>query len=195
MNAAVKRIGLFGGSFDPVHLGHLLAAEAAREEIELTRLYFIPAAQSPFKAGCQPTAASDRIRMLRLALAEKTWCEIDDQEIQRGGTSYTIETIRSYARRFPGAKLYYLIGGDHVEKLPQWRDADELARLAHFVVIPRPGEQEIPFPAPFRGRRLNGFPLSLSSSQIRERVRTGKPIDLLVPQAVEEAICNYRLYL
>src|SRR5947207_2269705 len=97
----MQRIGLFGGSFDPVHLGHLLVAQAAREELELTRLFFIPAAQSPFKPDRQPTEASTRLRWLRLALAGKTWCEIDDQEIRRGGVSYTIDTVGDYARRYP----------------------------------------------------------------------------------------------
>lgn len=191
----MQRIGLFGGSFDPVHLGHLLVAQAAREELQLTRLFFIPAAQSPFKPNSKPTSAAERIRLLRLALAGKTWCEIDEQEVQRGGTSYTIETVRSYARQFSGAELFYLIGGDHVEKLPQWRHAEELARLAEFVVIPRPGEVENSFPTPFRGRRLKGFPLGVSSSQIRARIRAGQSIDALVPGAVAEAIGNYQLYL
>src|SRR5436305_1001795 len=154
----MQRIGLFGGSFDPVHLGHLLVAQAAREELELDRLFLIPAAQSPFKPGIQPTAAADRMRLLRLALAGKDWCEIDEQEIKRGGVSYTIDTVRDYARRFPQAQLFYLIGADHVPQLPKWRDAAELARSVEFVVIPRPGQPERPFPAPFRGRTLIGFP-------------------------------------
>ncbi|MBC8096851.1 MAG: nicotinate (nicotinamide) nucleotide adenylyltransferase [Akkermansiaceae bacterium] len=191
----VQRIGLFGGSFDPIHLGHLLVAQAAREELELTRLFFIPAAQSPFKPDSHPAPATARLRMLRLALAGKDWCEIDDQEIQRGGTSYTIETVRSYARRFPTAQLFYLIGGDHVAKLPQWREAEALARLADFVVIPRPGQNECALPTPFRGRRLKGFPLGVSSSQIRSRIKADQPVEHLVPSTVAEAIRNYQLYL
>ena len=190
-----ERVGLFGGSFDPVHLGHLLVAQAAREELDLTRLFFIPAAQSPFKPDARPTPAPERLRLLRLALAGKTWCEVDEQEIQRGGVSYTIDTVRDYARRFPGAQLFYLIGADHVSQLPQWRAAEELARRAEFVVIPRPGQGEAPFPAPFRGRRLAGFPLGVSSSQIRARVKAGLPIQHLVPETVAEAIRNNRLYL
>ena len=191
----MERIGLFGGSFDPVHLGHLLVAQAAREELELARLCFIPAAQSPFKPQSQPTPAPQRLRLLRLALAEQPWCEIDDQEVRRGGVSYTIETVRDYARRFPEAQLFYLIGADHVPLLPQWREADELGRRVEFVVIPRPGQAQTPFPAPFRGRRLAGFPLGVSSSQIRARVKAGLSIDHLVPAAVAEAIRNNRLYL
>ena len=189
------KIGLFGGSFDPVHLGHLLVAEAAREELNLARLFFIPAAQSPFKTGSNPTPANQRVQLLRLALAGRSWCEVDEQEIQRGGTSYTIETLRSYAKRFPQAELFYLIGGDHVNQLAKWRDAGELAQLATFVVVPRPGQMEVPFPSPFRGVQLRGFPLGVSSSQIRARVKSGLPIEHLVPTAVGEAIRNNRLYL
>jgi nicotinate-nucleotide adenylyltransferase len=191
----MQRIGLFGGSFDPVHLGHLLVAQAAREELDLERLFLIPAAQSPFKPDTRPTPAPERLRLLRLALAGKTWCEIDEQEIRRGGVSYTIDTARDYASRFPDAQLCYLIGADHLPQLPKWRAAEELARLVEFVVIPRPGQAETPFPAPFRGRWLTGFPLGVSSSQIRARVKAGLPIRHLVPDAVADAICNNRLYL
>jgi nicotinate-nucleotide adenylyltransferase len=190
----VQRIGLFGGSFDPVHLGHLLVAQAAREELELERLFFIPAAQSPFKPDSKPTSSEERLRLLRLALAGKTWCEIDEQELQRGGVSYTINTLSDYHQRFPEAKIFYLIGGDHVHKLPTWRDAEELARLAEFVVVPRPGQTEIPFPAPFHGQALKGFPLGVSSSQIRARVKAREPIDHLVAAPVAEAIRGSSLY-
>lgn len=189
------KLGLFGGSFDPVHLGHLLVAQAACEELGLDRLIFIPAAQSPFKPDRQPTSAGLRLQMLRLALAGQARCEVDDQELRRGGTSYTIDTVRDYASRHPGAELFYLIGADHVAKLPQWRAAAELARLAYFLVIPRPGEVVLPFPPPFRGRTLASFPLDLSSSQIRARVQRGLPVDALTPPGVAEAIRNNRLYL
>jgi nicotinate-nucleotide adenylyltransferase len=191
----MQRIALFGGSFDPVHMGHLLVAQAAREELELSRLFFIPAAQSPFKPDRKPTAPNERSRLLCLALAGKSWCEIDDQEINRGGISYSIDTARDYDRRFQGAEIFYLIGADNVSQLPKWRESAELARLLQFVVIPRPGQTDVPFPAPFRGRMLKGFPLGVSSSQIRARVKAGAPIDHLVPAAVAEAIRNNRLYL
>jgi nicotinate-nucleotide adenylyltransferase len=189
------KLGLFGGSFDPVHLGHLLVAQAAREELELTRLYFIPAARSPFKPTTEPSPAAIRLRLLRLALAGQTQCEVDEQEITRGGVSYSIDTVRDYTQRFPQAKLFYLIGADHIAQLPKWREAGELARLVEFVVIPRPGEKSAPLPSPFRGRSLTGFPLGVSSSQIRARAKGGLPIDWLVLPAVAEAIRNNRLYL
>ena len=195
MTASPQRIGLFGGSFDPVHCGHLLVAQAALEELSLTRLFFIPAAQSPFKPQSAPAPAAARLRMLRLALAGRTRCEIDEQEIHRGGTSFTIDTVRDYVRRFPGAQLHYLIGADHVPTLPAWREAEQLAALVEFVVIPRPGQSPASFPSPFRGRELNGFPLGLSSSTIRQRVKQGLSVRGLVPDAVEEAILNSKLYL
>jgi nicotinate-nucleotide adenylyltransferase len=169
-------------------------AQAAREELGLDRLFFIPAAQSPFKPDSKPTSSEERLRLLRLALAGKAWCDIDEQELQRGGVSYTINTLRDYHQRFPEAKIFYLIGGDHVQKLPAWRDAEELARLAEFVVVPRPGQVDIPFPKPFHGQALKGFPLGVSSSQIRARVKAGEPIDHLVPATVAEAIRGAGLY-
>lgn len=191
----MQHIGLFGGSFDPVHLGHLLVAQAAMEELSLSRLYFIPAAQSPFKPVTLPAPASERLRMLRLALAGKANCEVDDQEIKRGGISYTVDTLRDYARRLPQAEMFYLIGADNVATLPKWREAAELARRAEFVAIPRPGEPPVSFPPPFRGRMLKGFPFGVSSSQIRDRVKAGLTIDHLVPPPVAEAIRQNRLYL
>lgn len=182
------KLGIFGGSFDPVHLGHLLVARAAIEELGLDRLYFIPAAQSPFKQDSQHAPGAARLRWLRLALAGRTDCEVDDQEIRRGGVSYTVDTLRDYAKKFPGAELFYLIGADNVAALPQWREAGELARLAEFLAVPRPGEPEQKFPTPFRGRYLKGFPLAVSSSEIRSRVKAGLPLDALVPAAVAEVI-------
>lgn len=190
----MKRIGLFGGSFDPVHLGHLLVAQAACEELALDRLFFIPAAQSPFKPMIKPAPARVRARMLRLALVGKSICEVDEQEIHRGGVSFSIETVRDYRRRFPESELYYLIGADHVPTLPKWRDAEELARLAIFVVIPRPSDDSVPAPVPFRLQQMDGWPLQLSSSQIRARVRAGQPVDHLVPPAVADVISQHGLY-
>jgi nicotinate-nucleotide adenylyltransferase len=189
------KIGLFGGSFDPVHLGHLLAARAAREEAGLDRQFFIPAAQSPFKPDARPAPATERLRWLRLALAGETAAEVDDQEIRRGGPSYTIDTVRDYARKYPGAELFYLIGADQTAQLGLWRESGELARLVQFLVIPRPGEVLAELPAPFRGRALRGVLLGVSSSEIRARVKAGLPVTHLTPPAVAEALGNNPLYL
>lgn len=191
----MQRIGLFGGSFDPIHTGHVLLAQAALEELALDRFFFIPAARSPFKTEQTPAPANVRLALVRLALAGRTNCEVDDTEVRRGGTSFTIDTVRDYARRFPGAKLFYLIGADHVTQLPQWRAPEELAAQVEFAVIPRPGETPAPLPAPFRGRQLVGVPFGVSASLIRARVRAGQSIEHLVPPGVAEAIRNNQLYL
>jgi nicotinate-nucleotide adenylyltransferase len=189
------KIGLYGGSFDPVHLGHLLVAQAAVEELGLDRLFFIPAAQSPFKPENPPAPAAVRLQLLRLALVGKTNYEVDELEIQRGGVSYTVDTLREYGRRFPEAEIFYLIGADNAAKLNEWREPAELATLAEFVAVPRPVGAMAAFPPPFRGRRLTGFPFDVSSSQIRARLKAGLPVENLVPPFVAEAIRNARLYV
>lgn len=183
------RTGLFGGSFDPVHLGHLLVARAALEELALDRLIFLPAARSPFKPGTTPAPAELRLRMLRLALAGETRVQVDDRELRRGGISYTLDTVREFiAEASAGAEFFWLIGADHVATLPAWRDAEALGRLVEFVVIPRPGEPSGSLPPPFRLRQLRGWPLQVASSEIRDRVGRGQTIRHLVPAAVAEVM-------
>jgi nicotinate-nucleotide adenylyltransferase len=194
LSLKLMKIGIYGGSFDPVHLGHLLVVQAAVEELGLDKIFFVPAAQSPFKPDQKLAPDTVRLQWLRVALAGKTNCEVDDQEIRRGGISYTVDTLRAYAEKFPAATLYYLIGADNAAKLNKWREAAELARLAEFVAIPRPGDAEPVFPAPFRGRTLRGFPFSVSSSEIRARVKANLPIENLVPAAVAEAIRHAKIY-
>lgn len=189
------KLGIYGGSFDPVHLGHLLVAQAAIEELGLDRLFFVPAAQSPFKSENEIAPATVRLQLLRLALGGKTNCEIDGREIRRGGISFAVETVRDYAEKFPLAKLFYLIGADNIPKLTEWHEANELARLAEFAAIPRPGEIPVGFPEPFRGKMLKGFPLKISSSQIRARVKAGLPVEDFLPPFVADAICAAKLYI
>ncbi len=191
----MKRIGLYGGSFDPVHLGHLLVAMAALEEVPLDRVFFIPAAQSPFKPDRLLAPAHERLRLLRLALAGQTQMEVDAQELERGGISYTISTVRAYREKYPACELFYLIGEDHVSQLEKWRDASELQKQIEFLIIPRPGQIIPSVPKGFRMRPIAGFPLGVSSSQIRERVKRGLSIDYLTAPAVGEAIRNNGLYL
>lgn len=191
----MQRLGLYGGAFNPVHLGHLLVAQAAIEELGLDKLFFIPASLSPFKQEIQPAPAEVRLRWLRLALVGKNNCEVDDQEIKRGGVSYTIETARDYAKKFPGAKLIYLVGADNVPKLHEWREAGELAKLVEFAAVPRHGKIPAEFPAPFQGKALKGFPMEISSSEIRARVKAGLPIETMVPPFVAQAIHGAKVYL
>ncbi len=191
---ASQRIGLFGGSFDPVHLGHVMVALAALEELCLNRLYIIPAAQSPFKPDQQPAQADARVQLLHLAFDGQTNCEIDTQELDREGASFTIDTVRGYADHFNGAELFYIIGADHVLTLPQWREAEALAPLVTFVVVPRPGDPVAGFPEPFRGLVLRGQPMGISASDIRQRLHEGKKIDHLTPPRVAEALKTMHLY-
>lgn len=188
---AAQRIGLFGGSFDPVHLGHTMVARAALAEVELDQLFIIPAAQSPFKPEQSPAPAADRLAWLRLAFEDEPRCEIDAQEIERAGVSYTIDTVRDYAARFPEAELFYLIGADHVPTLPEWREAAALADAVTFVVVPRPGELETgvaEFSLSFRGTVLRGKPAAISASDLRKRLRAGESIENFVPPAVAAAL-------
>ncbi|MSU34641.1 MAG: nicotinate (nicotinamide) nucleotide adenylyltransferase [Pedosphaera sp.] len=187
-------LGLFGGSFDPLHLGHLLVAQAALEELVLDRLVFLPAAQSPFKPGTTPALAAARLRMLRQSLAGQVRMSVDDLEIRRGGVSFTVETCREFSRRLPGWRLLWLIGADHVPTLPLWRDAEQLARIVEFIIIPRPGEPQATLPPPYRLHPLRGWPLKVSSSEIRDRVKAGLPIHHLVPAVVAEVIECENLY-
>jgi len=188
------RLGLYGGSFDPIHRGHLLVAQAALEELELDRLVFIPAAQSPFKPESELAPAALRLRLLRLALAGQTRCAVDDLEVRRGGVSYTVDTVRHFAELHPRACFFWLIGADHVAKLPLWRGAAALAELVEFVVIPRPGEEPASLPAPYRLRQLRGWPSRVSASEIRERVRQGMTVGHLVPGIVAGVLETEAIY-
>ena len=188
------KIGLYGGSFDPVHLGHLFVAHAALEEMGLDRIIFIPASESPFKAGRRLAPAAVRLRLLRLALAGCPRFEVDDLEILRGGVSYTIETVREMARQRPGVEWSWLIGADHLQMLNTWKDATELATRVNFVVIPRPGQEPEADPAGIKCRRLRGWPISLSASEIRTRAKAGLPIGHLLPASVAEAIRTDGIY-
>jgi nicotinate-nucleotide adenylyltransferase len=189
-----RRLGLYGGSFDPLHRGHLLVAQAALEELSLDRLFFIPAAQSPFKPGSRPAPDAARLRMLRRSLAGQSRIEVHTDELTRGGVSYSIDTVNAFRNRHPNAELFWLIGADHVPTLPQWREAERLAEWVTFVVIPRPGQPQATLPQPWRLKHLRGWPLGVSSSEIRERVRRGLPIDHLVPSGTADVIASERLY-
>jgi len=172
-----------------------MVALAAQEELRLTRLRFIPTNQSPFKPDRVLAPGAFRLRLLRLALAGRTGWDVDDSELRRGGVSYTIDTVQAAARQHPGAELYWILGADHLAYLPQWREAEALAALVRFVMVPRPGEVSGPVPPPFRVICLKGTPVAVSASQVRSRIQAGLSVDLFLPGAVAEAIRNNRLYL
>lgn len=190
-----NRIGLFGGTFDPVHFGHLLVAQCVQEELCLDALFFIPAARSPFKPEREPAPAHLRLRWLRLALAGRSSWFIDEQELQRTPPSYTIDTVRNYIAANRAVEIFYIIGADHVSQLPRWREAHELRQLVEFVVVTRPGENaggELPLG--FRIRFLKGIPYEVSSSELRRRIANDGDVSLLTPSAVAQSLRNEHTY-
>lgn len=190
----LRSIGIFGGTFDPVHNGHVMVAQAALKELELDRLLIVPAAQSPFKPNQTHAAAADRVALLEVAFDGIARCEVDRQELDRPGVSYTIDTVRAVEARFAGTTLYCLIGADHVATLPQWREAEALAAMVTFVVVPRPGTAEEPFPKPFRGRYLRGEPMAISASELRVRLRNGESVADYVPPTVAQLLNSMQIY-
>ena len=131
---------------------------------------------------------------LRLAFAGEPKVEISSWELDRGGVSYSIETLRALAAAHPNAEMFYLIGADHVATLTQWREAEALAEAAIFVVVPRPGAPEEAFPKPFRGRYLKGDPLAISASEIRQRLRAGRSVEDFVPPPVAQMLNSMQIY-
>lgn len=190
---AVK-IGIYGGSFNPVHLGHLTVADAACRFAQLDRLFWVPTACSPFKDANEMASGILRLSWLKLALKERENYFVDDQEIVRGGVSYTIDTVRSYVRKFPDSKFFYLIGMDNLTLLPKWKSALELAHLVEFIVVSRPSQSCVRLPDPFRVRVLNHVHVPISSSEIRQNIRDGKLIQGSVSPCVFDAIISSGAY-
>lgn len=186
------RRGIFGGSFDPVHQGHLIVASAAADALGLDRVHFVPAHVQPFKAARQHASPADRVAMLRAALSHDERFVLDTREIDREGVSYTVDTLRAFTAEFPDDALSLLIGADAARDFPEWREASAIAQLADVVVLTRPGEQ-IPRGGP-PGRVLRVPAVDVSATQVRERVRRGDPIEHLVPAAVARYIESHRLY-
>ena len=190
------KIGFIGGSFDPVHFGHLIAGQDAYERGGLDRLVFVPAAQAPLKPGTVQAPAEARLAMLRAALADDARFEISDYEVRKGGVSYTIDAVRYFRGQFPDDELAWVIGADQVERLHQWREIDELARLVEFIVLARPGWEVGGQPA-IPGLRLRvcaGHRIELSSTEVRDRVRAGMPVDAMIPHKTVEYIRETGLY-
>ena len=193
-DSSPQSIAVLGGSFDPVHNGHVMIARSALEELELDRLIVMPAAQSPFKPDQQLAPAEARMEWLRMAFIGEPKVEISSWELNRGGVSYSIDTLRALAVAHPKAELFYLIGADHVATLTEWREADALAAAATFVVVPRPGASEVGFPKPFRGRYLRGEPMAVSAREIRQRLRSGRSVEDFVPPPVAQILNSMQIY-
>lgn len=189
------RIGVFGGTFDPPHLGHLIVAQDAWLALGLERVVFVPAASPPHKAHRVITPAALRLELLRAAVAGDPRFEVSDLELRRAGPSYTVDTLRELRGAYPGASLYFLMGVDQFRELHTWREPEEVARLARLVVIGRGGESGgLPATGDFPHLLLEATRIDLSATEIRARVAAGEPIRYLVPAAVEALIEREGLY-
>lgn len=185
------KVGVFGGSFDPVHIGHLVVAEHAAERLDLDRVRFVPAGQQPLKAG-HHAAAEHRVAMVEAAIRDNPRFLLDAREARRPGPSYTVDTLRALAAEAPGDALFFLLGADAAREIAAWRDAEGIAALATIVVLTRPGAA---LPAhPLVGRVLEVPGVDVSATQIRDAVGCGRSIRYLVPRAVEEYIVSHGLY-
>jgi nicotinate-nucleotide adenylyltransferase len=180
------KIGLYGGTFDPIHHGHLILARQVKEELGLNELVFVPAAENPFKQ--HGTAASHRLEMVRLALESESGFSLDPNEVQRGGISYSYNTAANYKKNYPEAELYFLIGEDNARDLQKWHRFADLDKIVRFVVMSR---SDAIFPTGYPVIRRH---FDISATEIRNRVANGLSITYLVPEKVVTYIEDNKLY-
>jgi nicotinate-nucleotide adenylyltransferase len=203
--AAGARIGVLGGCFNPIHMGHLILAQSAIEAFDLAQVLFVPAAQPPHKGLGAMAPAVHRQAMVEAAIEGDWRYEVCDVELKRSGPSYSIDTIRELRETYPGAELCFIIGSDTLTELHLWKDIEALLMLCRFVTMARPGwdiadatPERIKLPAPWPARLLADAVASrrvdISSSDIRHRLAEGMSIRYLVPQAVEMYISEHHLY-
>ncbi|MDD5198493.1 MAG: nicotinate-nucleotide adenylyltransferase [Terrimicrobiaceae bacterium] len=182
------KTGLFGGSFDPIHIGHLILAREAREQLGLDRVIFIPAAISPHKLEREPAPAKTRLEIVSAAISGEPGFEVDDCEIRRAAPSFAIDTVRWMRERHRGDEFFYLVGEDNLAKLPTWREFEKLRRLVQFVVLDRDV-----------GGTIGEFArvcrqVDVSSTEVRNRVARGESIRYLLPEQACEVIQRNGLY-
>jgi nicotinate-nucleotide adenylyltransferase len=193
-----RRIGLFGGSFNPPHVAHLAVAEAAREQAGLERVLWVPAAVSPFKQDEAMPEAHHRLSMVAAAVADNPAFAVTPIEVERGGVSYTVDTARAVAAANPDADLRLLIGGDSLASFPRWREAEALAEIAPPVVFRRPGDlleaTGLPDWLARRVTFIDAPMIELSSTEIRAMLRAGRTARYLIPDAVRAYIAQHGLY-
>jgi nicotinate-nucleotide adenylyltransferase len=196
------KIALLGGTFNPVHLGHLALAQEAHYRFELGRVAFIPAAQNPLKDDPRRYVTdAQRVQMLKQSLESDKRFVLDQRELRRGGQSYTIDTLLQYKDQQPDSELYLLVGADSALTLPKWRNISMYAALCTLVICNRPGYADLSGNLPEKlfelGLRYEYMPLppiDISSSEIRKRVQLGKPVRYYVPDVVAEYIAQHGLY-
>ncbi|MDX1945682.1 MAG: nicotinate-nucleotide adenylyltransferase [Pirellulaceae bacterium] len=199
------RLGIYGGSFDPVHYGHLLLAECCREGCSLDQVWFVPAATAPHKRDRRSAPAKARLEMLELALAGSDALRVCSLEIERGGVSYTVETLAAIATQQPAARLFLLMGADSLVDLPTWRAPERICELALPVIVRRAGlpEPNLSLLAPFvtgdqlaeiRALQVEMPLIEHSSTDLRTRAAAGKSLRFRTPRAVEKYIESQGLY-
>jgi nicotinate-nucleotide adenylyltransferase len=200
------RLGLFGGTFDPIHLGHLVLAEQCREACGLDRVWFVVAGSPPHKPG-ERTAVAHRLEMARVATAGHPAFEVSEIEAHRPGPHYSVETLAGVRRDRPGDDIFFIIGADSLADLPCWRQPEEIARLATVVVVNRPGLDHNLNPDPAKPPSLPDFgpgthplrsvtipPIGIASHDLRGRLAEGRSVRYLVPRGVEAYIDAHGLY-
>ncbi|GAW93342.1 nicotinate-nucleotide adenylyltransferase [Calderihabitans maritimus] len=197
------KLGIMGGTFDPIHYGHLVAAEAVRYKFGLDKVIFVPSGRPPHKKGQIITESRHRYLMTVLAVATNPFFEVSRTEIERKGYSYAIDTVRQFQRIYPKHKIFFITGADAILQILTWKNVDELVRLCQFVAVTRPGfnlgeVQTNLSLLPEEYRRVIHFmevpALAISSTDIRRRVKTGEPIKYLLPEPVEYYIYKNNLY-
>jgi nicotinate-nucleotide adenylyltransferase len=186
-------IGLFGGSFDPVHHGHLIVGQVAAEKLGLEVLRFLPAREQPLKRGRHRTSPEDRAAMLSLALSGTPAFALERTELDRAGPSYTVHTLEELRKREAGAEFVLLLGADAAAELPAWREAERIPQLARVVVFARPGSR-VP-DSPWIAQVIEVPAIDISATEVRRRVAWGESIRYWVPDAVAEYIARHQLYL
>jgi nicotinate-nucleotide adenylyltransferase len=196
----ILRIGIFGGTFDPVHVGHLVAAVNARHALELDRVLLVVANEPWQKVGVRTVApAADRLAVVRAALEGTEGLEASDLEVARGGVSYTADTVNELAARYPGAELFLIVGADVVEGLSSWERLDEVRDSVILCVVNRPGSRQVAVGpdgpiAAWRAVSIEMPALEISSTDLRERATDGRPLDYLIPAPAIRAIRERGLY-
>ncbi|MCR4336288.1 MAG: nicotinate-nucleotide adenylyltransferase [Candidatus Omnitrophica bacterium] len=189
----MQRIGILGGTFNPIHVGHLAMAEMAREKFSLHKIIFIPSHTPPHKKIYHLASAQDRYEMVRCAIQSHPDFEVSDLEIKREGKSYTVDTVKQLMAMFPkGSKLFFIVGGDSIEELHTWKNIEEIQRRATFIAVNRPGHDT--HQAKIKHLSVTMPGIDISSSYVRQRLQEGKTVKYFVPNAVLEYIEKHRLY-
>lgn len=193
---ADRHVGLFGGSFNPPHLAHLIVAELIRQQFSLDRILWIPNYQSPFKQLEDVAPAEHRLEMTRLAIADHDAFELSDIEVHRAGLSYTVETIRLLQEQHPDVRFDLIIGSDSLETFGDWHQPEEILKRVRLLVFPRPGAASATPPAGFEHRvEFADAPLlEISGTAIRARIHAGQTVRYMIPDPVRDYIQEHRLY-